>query len=223
MTTDRWSKKVFEEGLEDLTMGRGVSKWWEKIGKLVVLYGLDLTKIQGGEWKKHVDKQVRRKAIQDWREEVENKYTMRYFKFKEEPKFEDYLADNWKYRFSIFEVRTGQGPLNWLLQKWETDNDGKCSMCGSEEETEEHLVVRCRRFGSIRNEMLEILFQGLSEEGWNTFQQMGDSDKMAVFTAVHPGVNKDLSAKMVKRLSELVGGLIVQRNVKAERWEREKR
>ena len=52
---------------------------------------------------------------------------------------------------------------------------------------------------------------------------MGDSDKMAVFTAVHPGVNKDLSAKIVKRFSELVGGLIVQRNIKAERWEREKR
>ncbi len=215
---DRWAKMAFDEGLEDLSLGRGISSWWNKIAKLVVKYGIDLTKVNTPEWKKHVDKKIGERALLDWRQQVEERETMRYYRIKDEPSFDSYLANNWKYRFQIFAIKTGQGTLNWMRQKWEAGNDGKCAMCGLEEETEEHLIIRCRKLNNLRDNVLEILLGGLSQEGWETFQQMDDTEKMGVVTAVHPAVRKELRTNQIRRIEELVGQMLTKRHIQAERW-----
>ncbi len=219
---DRWCKKVFLEGLMDLHQGRGVSTWWCRIADLVTEYRLDLSEVDQARWQSHVDKKIAVQALSEWRREVDGKSTLRYYKAKEEPAMEEYLANNWRYRFQIFALRTGQEPLNWLRKKWRKDLDGKCTMCGQQEETEEHLLLRCTRLGSARDEILEILYTKLDDEDWEAFQAMDDSGKLQVVLGTHPGVRKALGDRTFRRMLEKAGEILFRCQVQRRRQEQER-
>ncbi len=218
---ERWSMKVFLEGLEDIRKGRALTPWWARVSKKFDEYGLDaglLIRKEGlQKWRTHVDKQIASKALVDWGKGMEGMSTLRYYRKKPTPKYEPYLRDDWEKKWELFRIRTGQAMLNGIRSKWDCNTEEWCVVCKEIRETEEHLLLECKGL-TLEREVVMRAFEGaLDERGKEEFRGLSQVDKMGWMLGLDEGVAKRIGKQTWKRIFVGIGRLLYKRDRLADK------
>ncbi len=213
---NRWSVKVFLEGLEDVRLGKTLTPWWTRVSKKFDEYELDtsllIRKESFAKWKAHVDKQIIEKANSEWRDRMDEMHTLRYYKKKEAPCYEEYLRDDWEKKRELFKLRTGQAMLNSIRCKWDPLVDEVCLLCGEARETEEHLVLECKNLDKERGWVLDEFKGALGREGWEEFQGLPTEDKMGWILGLDKEIRDSMEKVTWKRIFAGIARLLYRRN-----------
>jgi len=83
-----------------------------------------------------------------WRREVDSKSTLQHYRIKERIGGENYTS-GWGSKL-LFRVRTNTLKLNWRARFWQ--GEILCDVCGEEEETLEHFILRCPVYEAVRQQ-----------------------------------------------------------------------
>ena len=86
---------------------------------------------------------------------MEKKSTLKWYKTKEKPSFEKYY-DGSKGGDLLFQARTQCLPINSRTYRWNPNRSKSCIFC-KEEETIEHLLMRCPEYKREREIALHLL------------------------------------------------------------------
>ena len=113
-------------------------------------------------WKNVIDKEVKGVGLRKWRNEVERKSTLVWYKDKEAPAYERWY-DGSLGSDLLFRARAQCMDVNARNYRWSESHSKVCQMCDMEEdETVEHVVLECVKYDRERMEMMRVV---LSEMG----------------------------------------------------------
>ena len=143
---NRWARQVYE-----WTKHR--SKWNGMCEKLIYEYKMRRKMVYekwdnwGNErWKKEINVKVQDRGREVWREGMNGKSTIEWYRTKDEPKCERFY-DGSRSAELLFKARTKSLELNSRTYRWENDGDKSCKMCDSgKDETIEHVLLECVKY-----------------------------------------------------------------------------
>lgn len=124
------------------------SKWMKRMDEYLQMMNLqweDIRTIETAQIVKRVNEWER----QRWREEVQNKSTLTFYKLKDNIGGEVCYDNSWGSRL-LFGMRSNTLRLGWRARF--SGGDVTCQMCRLEEETLEHFIAECGYFADIREE-----------------------------------------------------------------------
>ena len=98
--------------------------------------------------KNMLTKEVNKWDLKIWRQEMEEKSTLNYYRqWKKEP-IEENIYDNTYNSVLLYQCRSNTNKLNW--RKRFEGGETRCELCGEEEETVEHILIKCNSYHNIR-------------------------------------------------------------------------
>ena len=172
MEEKRWAKRIFNWKGRNSKFKKQSNMCMNKIGmkittsnndKEIKLNGVVLDgerKIQG-----KVKKEVKKKGLNKWKENISKKRSLRWYKEKEIPKTENIFNGSWESTL-LFKARTDSLEVNKKKKKWGGDND-KCEHCESlgrkQVETLEHLIIESEIYEEERKEFEEKILKIIRE------------------------------------------------------------
>ena len=153
LAEDRWVKKILAER-NDMSRWRKEVERWKKKENLQE------------EWcrvgVKEVKKKVEENGRERWKQGMENKNTLRWYKRKEKPEAIHWHTGDWGSRLLV-KARTGT--LEVKARK--RNEDQNCSFCAGQRETVEHLIVECVKYEGYRKDLINVIVSVIGEEEWN--------------------------------------------------------
>ena len=176
MESSKWAKKVFIWRNRNSKFVKETNNSMKQIEmKIVETQGekeilLEGNKIEGNEKKigNIIKKEIQKKGVKKWKENMEKKNSLRWYKVKEKPRKENIYDGSWGSTL-LFKARTDSLELNEKKRKWGGVND-KCEKCedGSDRrvETLEHFVTECKAYEEERRVFENKIRHKIGEEIW---------------------------------------------------------
>ena len=115
-------------------------------------------------WKSVIDSEVKRVGLNKWKNEMERKQTLEWYREKEEPKYEK-CYDGSLGGDLLFQARAQCMDVNARNYRWSESQSKVCQMCDmGEDETVEHVVLECERYNRERMEMMRVVLVEMGYE-----------------------------------------------------------
>ena len=140
---------------------------------------IDGEKIEGNEKKfgNEIKKEIQKKGVDKWKENMRKKNSLRWYKIKEKPKRENIYDGSWESKL-LFKARTDSLEVNEKRRKWGGEND-KCEKCEDgrdrQIETLEHLMTECKAYEDERREFENKIKDKIGREIWE--RRKGEDDR----------------------------------------------
>ena len=151
-------------------------------------------------WAKKVKAGILNVNTDKWRQGMENKETLRFYRTKTEKKWENWLGGGAESRM-FFQIRAGSVGLRNRTGK--TGMDKLCKLCNSQEvEDEQHVLLKCGGHLELRRALLRGL-KGIWDEDryWNWVgKDVGESFRELIGVVGEPSVD----------LVKIVGGVALE-------------
>ena len=157
MEDTRWAKKVWQWRGED-------SAWKKGVKKLERKWGTENMSIP------EVRLKVREEGGVRWKEGMERKTTLRWYKYKEKPRKEWIYSGSWE--CSLL-AKARLGILETNARQWGDGADRSCRTCGVVE-TMEHVLIECDAYEDERFEAEVMYIAILGIEDWETIKEQED-------------------------------------------------
>ena len=131
---------------------------------------------------KLMKKEVEEKGLRRWREGMERKSSLRYYRSKKKPGYER-AYDGSIGGELLFKARSGSLEVNKRTERW---NGGRswCTSCLERgirvDEDLEHVIVECPRYNRLRNNLEEEIIRKVGREVWENRKQEEDLGVAAV-------------------------------------------
>lgn len=167
MNGDRWARKVFEWSKQSSKWNKMCNKRIEKYGMRGIMMGESMQMWSPERWKKEIGRRVQEVARDEWAENMRNKSSLEWYRCKQQPRREPFYDGSIGSEL-IFKARTKSLELNSRTYRWANEGNKACKMCESgEDETVEHILLKCVRYERERREMLGAIVQEIGEDEWN--------------------------------------------------------
>ena len=115
-------------------------------------------------WKTEIDRVVKDVGLRKWRNEMEKKKTLEWYKEKKVPSYES-LYDGSLGSDLLFQARTQCMDVNARNYRWSESGSKECQMCDmGEDETVEHVILECEKYDRERMEMMRVVLDELGCE-----------------------------------------------------------
>ena len=134
--------------------------------------------IQYNEYKvnKAVKKAVENKGLSIWKQGIERKQSLVYYRNKEKPGYEYGYDGSWEAKL-IFKTRTGSLETRHRTRRW-NNNEWWCEACLEQgvriREDIEHLIVGCASYTQERLILENVLINEIGEIEWELRKQEED-------------------------------------------------
>ena len=165
------------------------SKWGKKCAKMVVKSGLITSwafqQVEGrhlesdwsmivrnGEgrewnvrkWRSEIDRVVKGVGLDDWRNRMEQKSTLEWYREKEAPRYVKWYEGSLGGDL-LFRARAQCMDVNARNYRWSESRSKVCQMCNmGEDETVEHVVLECEKYARDRYEMMQVVLRELGHD-----------------------------------------------------------
>ena len=130
-------------------------------------------------WAKVIDQEVKRVGLRKWRNEMERKSTLEWYKEKEAPAYERWY-DGSLGSDLLFRARAQCMDVNERKYRWSDSGSKVCQMCDmGEDETVEHVLLECGKYDRERMDMMRVV---LTEMGFrmNDLVEMTGRERMVL-------------------------------------------
>ena len=181
MNENRWPKKIFnwigKKGKFIREGNRRMKKINMKIeqkqeGKEIWIEGNEINTTENI-LKKKINTLVQKKGIQVWKQGIDKKKSLRWYKEKEKPRKENFYNGDWEAKL-LFKARSNTLEVNSRIHKWK-DIDKHCEKCSKKgieiEETLEHVLVECDQYKNERENFEEKIVGKIGEEKWSNIKE----------------------------------------------------
>ena len=157
--------------------------------------------------KRDIRKRVQKKGWEEWRQGMETKSSLEWYRAKEVPRRELFLDGN-QGSSLLFKARSKSLEVNSRVYRWGNEGSKQCRMCdGGQDETVEHMFLECPRYVSERREMMSAVTREVGMERWAAIQGEGTDRMMEVLLGLSCGNEwNSATAENVKRFLEKVWG-----------------
>ena len=163
--SSRWGRRC-----TDLTNEIGLtvvwSSWITERGQKVYEWKMTCGKGEGPEWnvskwKRVIEKEVKRVGLNEWKNGMEKKKTLEWYKEKKEPRYERWY-DGSLGGDLLFRARAQCMGVNARSYRWSESQSKTCQMCEmGENETVEHVFLECEGYANERWEMMQTTLREL--------------------------------------------------------------
>ena len=181
MNENRWPKKIFnwigKKGKFIREGNRRMKKINMKIeqkqeGKEIWIEGNEINTTENI-LKKKINTLVQKKGIQVWKQGIDKKKSLRWYKEKEKPRKENFYNGDWEAKL-LFKARSNTLEVNSRIHKWK-DIDKHCEKCSKKgieiEETLEHVLVECDQYKNERENFEEKIVEKIGVEKWSNIKE----------------------------------------------------
>ena len=108
-------------------------------------------------WKREIDRVVKGVGLNKWRNEMERKKTLEWYREKKAPKYVKW-CDGSLGGDLLFQARTQCMDVNERNYRWSESGSKVCQMCDmGEDETVEHVMLECGKYDRERMEMMQVI------------------------------------------------------------------
>ena len=108
-------------------------------------------------WKCVIDRGVKEVGLRKWRDEMERKSTLEWYKNKKSPEYVTWY-DGSLGGDLLFQARAQCMDVNARNYRWSESRSKVCQMCDmGVDETVEHIMLECTKYGRIRTEMMRTV------------------------------------------------------------------
>ena len=108
-------------------------------------------------WKSEIDRTVRYVGLSKWKNEMERKKTLEWYREKEAPMYVKWY-DGSLGGDLLFRARAQCMNVNARNYRWSESHSKVCQMCNmGEDETVEHVVLECEKYDRERREMMRVI------------------------------------------------------------------
>ena len=108
-------------------------------------------------WKSEIDKTVKGVGLSKWKTEMERKKAVEWYREKEAPMFVRWY-DGSLFGDLLFRARAQYMDVNARNYRWSESRSKVCQMCDmGEDETVEHVVLKCEKYDRDRMEMMHVI------------------------------------------------------------------
>ena len=108
-------------------------------------------------WKSEIDRAVRYVGLSKWKNEMERKKTLEWYREKEAPMYVKWY-DGSLGGDLLFRARAQCMNVNARNYRWSESHSKVCGMCNmGEDETVEHVVLECEKYDRERREMMRVI------------------------------------------------------------------
>ena len=115
-------------------------------------------------WKNVIDKEVRQVGLSKWKNDMERKKTLEWFKEKEAPMYVRWY-DGSLGGDLLFRARAQCMDVNTRNYRWSESHSKVCQMCDrGEDETVEHVLLECETYSRERWVMMQVVLSELGCE-----------------------------------------------------------
>ena len=186
MEENRWPKKVF-----NWREGKGV--WNREVRKRLNKYNITFERrgyeniisineevVEGSNIKiiKKIEERVKNKGCNIWKDAMEGKETLKWYKNKKEPRWENYYDGSWEAKL-FFKAKSESLEVNGRTYIWNVeDRIWWCEKCSNEEvpikEDVRHLLLECEAYTNERMELESIIIQEIGGEEWRERKRSDD-------------------------------------------------
>lgn len=202
----------------------GSSRWWKKCIKMVDRSGLLVRWIhrpfegrqyvyewkvmnrsrEGLEWgvnrwKSEIDRTVKCVGLSKWKNEMERKSTMEWYREKEAPMYVKWYEGSLGGDL-LFRARAKCMDVNARNYRWSESRSKVCQMCDmGEDETIEHVMLECEKYDRDRIEMMRVIFPEL---GWDESERMEKTGKEWMVLLL--GLSTETTEVMIEAVKEFL-------------------
>ena len=165
MDENRWARKVYEWLGQGSKWERSSKRWERKCG----LQGFTdrIHQCSEGELKRKVNIQIQEQGREVWRQRMEGKSSLIWYKEKTTPKCEAFY-DGSLGSSLLFKARTKSLEVNGRTYRWANEGSKICQKCvGGIDETVEHFMLLCLRYEEERDHLLGVVAQEVSVDQWD--------------------------------------------------------
>ena len=150
-------------------------------------------------WKSEIDREVKRVGLNTWKNGMERKSTMVWYKEKEAPMYESWY-DGSLGGDLLFRARAQCMDVNERNYRWSESRSKVCQMCNmGEDESVEHVVLECEKYERDRMEMMQVILTELGH-GWDERVEKTGREWMVLLL----GLCRETNARMIEAVKEFL-------------------
>ena len=180
-------------------MCRSFDRKYEGLNGLVSLDRRDERSVD--DWKREVNKHVQDKGWQEWRQGMEEKCLLGWYRVKKRSGRE-WFNDGSFGSDLLFKARTKSLELNSTTYRWMNEENTVCDE--GVDDTVDHLFQNCSSYDRQRREMLEEVVREIGTGEWEGMKAEGRDRVMETQLGLRPGRNSTIVVGSVKRFLERV-------------------
>ncbi|XP_063877492.1 uncharacterized protein LOC135109778 [Scylla paramamosain] len=150
-------------------------------------------------WKNEIDKEVKCVGLNEWKNEMERKKTLEWYKEKEAPRYERWY-DGSLGGDLLFRARAQCMDVNARSYRWSESRSKVCQMCDmGEDETVEHVVLECVQYARDRNEMMQVILTELGHDRNERVEKTGKEWMVLLL-----GLCREANERMIEAVKEFL-------------------
>jgi len=135
-------------------------------------------------------------GLSKWKNELERKKSLEWYKEKEAPKYVKWYEES--LGGDLFRARAQCMDVNARNYRWSESRSKVCQMCDmGEDETVEHVILECEKYGRDRTEMMRVI---LPELGCNMNEMVEKTGREWMVLLL--GLCRETSEKMIVAVKE---------------------
>ena len=124
-------------------------------------------------WKNVIDKNVKEQGLRRWKQDMERKSTLEWYKEKESPGYVNWFEGSLGGDL-LFRARAQCMDVNARNYRWSESRSKLCQMCNLEEdESVEHIMLECPKYARLRIEMMRTVLIELGCEDGEVVERDG--------------------------------------------------
>ncbi len=215
MDEERWARKVYK-------MNHGRSKWEKMCVRYVNkcdfnrMFTVRIDETQRPEWrmlsengvgnewsmqkwKIVVDGRVKEMGLRKWKNGINEKVTLAWYRYKEKPKRECMYDGSYGSEL-LFKARTMSLEVNARTYRWSESGIKTCEQCTSgEDETVKHVIVKCSKYEMERNVFINEIVR---EIGMNEWLNKRDNEDEALLYVL--GMQEEINMSVIEKVKEFL-------------------
>ncbi|XP_063861501.1 uncharacterized protein LOC135101456 [Scylla paramamosain] len=150
-------------------------------------------------WKNEIDKEMKCVGLNEWKNEMERKKTLEWYKEKEAPRYERWY-DGSLGGDLLFRVRAQCMDVNARSYRWSESRSKVCQMCDmGEDVTVEHVVLECVKYARDRNEMMQVILTELGHDRNERVEKTGKEWMVLLL-----GLCREANERMIEAVKEFL-------------------
>ena len=115
-------------------------------------------------WKSEIDRIVKQVGLNEWKNKMEHKSTLEWYREKVAPMYERWY-DGSLGGDLLFRARAQCMDVNARNYRWSESRSKVCQMCDmGEDETVEHVMLECVKYARDRHEMMQVVLRELGQD-----------------------------------------------------------
>ena len=150
-------------------------------------------------WKNVIDKAVKEEGLSKWRNEMERKETLEWYKEKEVPKCERWYEGSLGGDL-LFRARTQCLDVNARNYRWSESRSKVCQMCDrGVDETVLHVVLECEKYNRERTRMMQVFLSEMGRDV-NVFAERTGREWMVLLL----GLRGETNGRVIEAVKEFL-------------------